>query len=329
MIIKNYEIDKIVLKNNPFILIYGKNEGFKNQTTKNLIRDKNYTSYDEKEILENTQDFLENLYSKSLFENEKIIIIKRVTDKIYQIFNEILNKNLEDITLIFNSENLEKKSKLRSFFEKDTRCICIAFYPDNEQTLLKIASNYFRQKKISISQSNINKIVNKVNGDRENLFNEILKLENFIKNGKKLTDQDIIKLTNLSENISISELVDNCLAKNKNKIANILNENNFTNEDCIIISRILLAKSKKILKLVLEYEMNKNLDLAISNAKPPIFWKDKEITKKQINEWNSKNLKKLIYKLNEIELVVKKNLNNSINIISDFILEQSVNKTNN
>ena len=83
------------------------------------------------------------------------------------------------------------------------------------------------------------------------------------------------------------------------------------------------------MKLTLEYETNKNLDLTISSAKPPIFWKDKEITKKQINEWNSKNLKKLIYKLNEIELVVKKNLNSSINIISDFILEQSANRTNN
>ena len=328
MIIKNYEIEKIVLKKNPFILIYGKNEGYKNQIINNLTKNKNYARYDEKEILENTQSFLENVYSRSLFEKEKIIIIKRITDKIYSIFNEIFNKNLEDTIFILNSENLEKKSKLRSFFEKDKKCISIAFYPDNNETLLRVASNYLKGRKISISQSNINKIINKVNGDRENLFNEIIKLENFIKNGKKLTDENINKLVNLYEDISISELIDNCLAKNRNKIIDILSENHFTNEDCIIISRIFLTKAKKILKLSLEYEKNKNLDLTISTSKPPIFWKDKEITKKQIIEWNSKNLKRIIYKLNEIELIVKKNLNNSINIISDFILEQSSNKSN-
>ena len=328
MIIKNYETSKIILKNNPFILIYGKNDGFKSQIINNLIKNKSYASYEEKEILENTQDFFENIYSRSLFEKEKIIIIKRATDKIYKIFNEIFNKNLEDTILILNSENLEKKSKIRSFFEKDKKCVSVAFYPDSDATLLRIASNYLRERKISISQSNINNIIKKINGDRKNLFNEILKLENFIKNGKKLTDENINKLINLYQDISISELVDNCLAKNRKKILDILNENHFTNEDCIIISRIFLTKVKKILSLTLEYEKKKNLDLVISSAKPPIFWKDKEITKKQITEWNSKNLKSLIYKLNKIELVIKKNMNNSINIISDFILEQSMTKSN-
>ena len=253
MIIKNYETSKIILKNNPFILIYGKNDGFKSQIINNLIKNKSYASYEEKEILENTQDFFENIYSRSLFEKEKIIIIKRATDKIYKIFNEIFNKNLEDTILILNSENLEKiKNKI--FFWKDKKCVSVAFYPDNDGTILRIASNYLRERKISISQSNINNIIKKINGDRKNLFNEILKLENFIKNGKKLTDENINKLINLYQDISISELVDNCLAKNRKKILDILNENHFTNEDCIIISRIFLTKVKKILSLTLEYE---------------------------------------------------------------------------
>ena len=139
----------------------------------------------------------------------------------------------------------------------------------------------------------------------------------------------LIKLTNLIENHSISDLVDNCLAKNKKKIINILNENNFGNEDCIMITRSFLLKSKKILKLSSEFKSNKNIDLTISSAKPPIFWKEKEITKQQIYKWTPRNIRQLIYALSETELQIKKNINNSINLITDFILLQSTSITNN
>ena len=286
MIIKSFETTKIELDKNKFVLLYGKNNGFKSEVTNNLLKDKiEIKKYEEKEILENTNIFLENIFSKSLFENEKIIIIKRVTDKILKIIEELKEKNIEDVKIILNADVLEKKSKLRSFFEKSKEHVCVAFYPDTNQVLSKLAYNFFNQKKISISPANINLIVNKCNGDRETLFNELDKIEYFSKSGKKITEENIIKLTNLIENHSISELVDNCLAKNKQKIINILNENNFNNEDCIMITRSFLLKSKKILKLCSEFKSNKNIDLTISSAKPPIFWKDKEITKQQIYKW--------------------------------------------
>ena len=194
---------------------------------------------------------------------------------------------------------------------------------------MKLTHNFLKDKNILISSANINLITSKCSGDREVLLNELKKIEFFSKNGKRITSESINKLTNLSENHSISELIDNCLAKNKKKIINILNENNFSNEDCILITRIFLNKSKKILKLSNEFENNKNIDLIISSAKPPIFWKDKEITKQQIHKWNSENIKKLIYKLNDVELLIKKNLNNSINIITDFILDQSSSNSSN
>ena len=330
MIIRSNEVNKINFKENQFILFYGKNEGFKNEATNNLLKDKyEILKYEEKEILENTSNFLENILSKSLFENERIIIIKRTTDKILKVIEEIKEKNIKDIKIILNAEILEKKSKLRSFFEKSKKHICVAFYPDTSQVLSKLTYNFFNQKKISISPANVNLIVNKCNGDREILFNELDKIEYFGKRGKKITEESIIKLTNLIENHSISDLVDNCLAKNKQKIINILNENNFGNEDCIMITRSFLLKSKKILKLSNEFQSNKNIDLTISSAKPPIFWKDKEVTKQQIYKWTPENIKKLICKLNEIELLVKKNINISINLITDFILEQSSSNTNN
>ena len=331
MIIKSQEINNINLKKYKFFLLYGKNEGLKKETILKILKNKDeISSYDEKEILDNSNIFIESLISKSLFENEKIIIIKRATDKILKVIEKLNEKKIEDLIIIINSDHLEKKSKLRTYFEKSKEYICLAFYPDNEQTLSRLATLFFRERKISISPSNINLIIKKTNGDREMLYNEINKIAQFSTNGKKISEEIIAKLTNLNEDHNVSELVDNCLAKNKKKIDTILNENNFTNEDCILITRIFLNKSKKILKLSEIYEENKSIDLTISNARPPIFWKDKEITKQQLHKWSSKEIKILIYKLNEIELLIKKNLNNSINLITNFILEiTSLKNTNN
>jgi DNA polymerase III subunit delta len=330
MIVKSYDIKKLNLKTFSLFLFYGKNQGLKNDALDILIKDKNkISSYDEKEILDNEDNFIENILSKSLFEQEKFIVIKRATDKILRIIDTLHLKNIEDTTIILNGDNLEKKSKLRSFFEKDKKLVCVAFYPDNDQTLSKLAYNFLRDKKITISPSNINLIVNKCSGDREILINELKKVESFTKNGKKITSEAISKLINLSENHNISELIDSCLAQNKKKTISILNENNFSNEDCIMITRSFIMKAKKLLNLSKTFETNKNIDLTISSAKPPIFWKEKEITKQQIYKWKPKNIKKLIYTLSETELLIKKNINNSINLITDFILLQSSSATNN
>ena len=329
MILKSFEINKVIKNTNHLILFYGKNEGLKNEAIDTLIRDKNKISnYDEKEILDNENNFIENILTKSLFEQEKFIIIKRATDKILKVIEILHSKSLEDTTIIVNSDNLEKRSKLRTLFEKDKKLVCVPVYPDNNQTLSKLTYNFLRDEKISISSSNVNFIVNKCSGDREKLINELQKIKYFSKNGKKINSENISKLINLSENHSISELVDNCLAKNKKKLVNILNENNFSNEDCIIITRSFIIKAKKLLALLKAFETNKNIDLTISSAKPPIFWKEKEIIKQQIYKWKSKNIKQLIYALSEIELQIKKNIGNSINLITDFILLQSSTTTN-
>ncbi len=328
MIIKTQDIKKININKNPFILLYGKNDGLKNQVVNDLFKNKKNTKYEEKEILVNSENFLESLSSKSFFEKEKIIIITNASDKILDLINKIIHKKYEDIKIVIKAELLDKKSKLRSFFEKEKQLICIPFYPDNEKILSNLAFNFFRERKISISPSDINLIISKCNGDRKILFSELEKLEIYSKR-KKINSDIIIKLTNLIENHSISELVDNCLAQNKQKTINILNENNFTNDDGILIIRVMLNKLKKILKLSNEFQKNNSIDLTISSAKPPIFWKEKEITKKQIIKWHPKEIKLIIYKLTDVELIIKKNIYNSINLITDFILELSSRKTNN
>ena len=330
MIIKSHEIKKQSLDKYNFFLLYGKNDGLKNKVTEELIDiNTNIKIYEEKDILDNKNDFLESINSGSLFEKKRHFVIKRITDKILNIFNEIKDKDSDDIKIIFNSDILEKRSKLRNLFEKDKRLVCIPFYPDTEQTLISLAYNFFKEKKISISQNLTNMIVNKCNYDRVILFNELSKIESFLRNQKKLDLNNILKLINLTENISIQELIDNCLIQNKKKTVFILNENNFNNEDSIIIIRYLLNKCKKLAGLVKEYEKNKNVDLTISAARPPIFWKEKNIVKEQIQIWSLKDLKKLMYEINKIELQIKKNISNSLNLINDFILEISNYKTSN
>ena len=330
MIRKSYEI-KNLYKNNNFYLFYGKNDGAKKEEIENIIlanKNKSISKYDEKYILANSENFFTDIYSGSLFENEKIIIINFATDKILKIIEEIINKKDLNISIIVEASFLEKKSKLRNLFEKSKELICVAFYPDTQEALSKIAYNYLREKKIILSQSNINLIVNRSNGDRVLLKNELQKIEFYSKNNK-ITSEAVLKLTNLTENFSMNELVDNCIAKNLKKTVLILNENNFSNEDCILIIRVFSNKFKKILHLSQELEKNKNLDKTISEARPPIFWKDKEITKKQISIWKPKHIKNSIYKLNEIELLVKKNINTSLNLITDFIFELSTVRANN
>ncbi len=330
MIKKSFEI-KNLIKDYNYYLFYGKNDGAKKEEMEKIIlanTNKNLLKYDERYILGNSENFLNDIYSGSLFDKEKLIIINYATDKIVKIIEEIFDKKDLNISIIIEADSLEKKSKLRNLFEKGKNLICIAFYPDTEENLSKLAYSYLNDKKIKISQSNINLIVNRSNGDRGTLRNELQKIEFYSKN-KKITSDVIIKLTNLVENFSMNELVDNCLAKNQKKTIYILNENNFNHEDSILIIKIFINKLKRILILSQALQNNNNINKTITEARPPIFWKDKEITKKQISIWKPKNIKNLIYKLNKIELIVKKNINISINLVTDFILEQSSAKTNN
>jgi DNA polymerase-3 subunit delta len=331
MILKSFELNKIKPNNHNFYLFYGNNEGLKEENIKNLFEksyiDKIYR-YDEKEILDNIDGFFTTILTKSFFDNEKLIIINRATDKIKELVEELIEKNPEDIKIILNSKNLEKKSTLRKFFEKEKSVICVPFYEDNNQTLNSIISLFFRNKKIPISQQLINVLVERSRGDRKNLNNELEKIESFSSNKKNLNHEEIIKLTNLADNYSTSELVDHSLAKNTRKTVTILSENNYSDEDNIIIIRTLLAKLKRLVKIYELVDEKNNIEQAISDYKPTIFWKDKPLVTQQIQSWNKNLLKDLIYKTNEIEFLVKKNSVLAKNILADFIINNSK-KTNN
>lgn len=332
MIIKNFEINKINIKINKYFLLYGQNKGQINEVIKNNFINnfkQNVYKYDENEIIADKTNFFDQILNASFFDKEKLIIISRTTDKSKNIIEEIQNRKIKDIVFVLVAESLEKKSKLRKFFEDSKNSICIAFYPDTELTLNKIIVNFLKEKKILMSQSNINYIIARCNNSRESVMNELEKIELLSISKKKITTQDLIKIINLNENHSFFELVDNCLLKEQKKIVNIINENHFSTEDNIKILRTFLIRCKRMLKLSTELEKNKDINDIIANAKPPIFWKEKELVKKQVLNWRPYKIRELILNINKIELQIKKNNSNQTNIILDFIFEQSSNKTNN
>ena len=328
MILKHFELNKKKLENFKFFLLYGNNQGHIQETVNCILKPvlpKNLHRYEETEIIKDPQILKEKLFNKSLFENEKLIIINRSSDKLFKIIDEIISENIEDVFFVLTTGILEKKSKLRKLFESSKQTICIPFYEENLQSLGGIVLKFMRNKQISIPQEMINIIVDRAKGDRINLQNELNKIESYLLGKKSINKTDILKITNLSGNYSISELVDSCLSKNKNKIIKILNENNFSSDDCVLIIRTFLSKLKRLLNIneILKID-NSPIEKVISSYKPPIFWKEKDIIKQQLKYLNLIKTKNLIYKTNEVEMMVKKNPDASIKITTDFITNQNL-----
>ena len=323
MIIKSFEVGKIDISKYNFFLIYGKNHGLQNQiVNNNLVNNFNgqIDKYEENEFIFNSEVIITGLMNRSLFEDKKILIISRSSDKIFNLIEELSSKNLIDIKIILKSDVLDKRSKLRSFFEKGKSIVAIPTYEDNERNLYSVVINFLNEHKIKISREAINLVINRSSGDKQNLKQELNKILNYSFSNKNITYETIEKLSNLSENYNVNELANYYLAKNTKNVARILNENNYSNEDCVLIIRTLLNKSKKLLTIIDKYNQTDNLDQVISSTKPPIFWKEKEIVKIQAKSWELDDLKSKIYELNEIETTIKTNSNNSLNIISNFFV---------
>ena len=322
MIIKNFEIDKFNNSNSNLHLIYGVNEGIKQDLINNIYL-KNYEGdilkYDEHEVLNNIDEFISNLLTKSLFGNKKIIIISRATDKLYTLINDLLDREIIETKIIIKSSSLEKKSKLRNLFEKEHQLICTPVYEDDVRALNLVIQNFLKVNNLSLSQEIKNILIERSKGDRINLKNELSKLKNLSLNKSKLSIDDVNKLSNLAENYSVFELSDNYLAKNSKKVSNILNENNYSSEDCILIIRTILNKCKRLLKIRNEIDNNTSIDQVISSFKPPIFWKEKDIVKRQAQSWSTNEVKEIIFKINDLEALVKKNTSNSLLFVSNFV----------
>jgi DNA polymerase-3 subunit delta len=327
MLIKFNDLRNFKKNNINYYLFYGPNTGLIEETINKFFKPiytKNIINYDESELLSNIHLFKEMIFNKSFFENEKFIIINRATNKILEIIEELIESQITDIKIIIKAGVLEKKSKLRSFFEKNESVVITAFYEDNYQSLSLMAQNIFRENKINVSGEIINLIVERSKGNRINITNEIEKILPFAKKNNKINFKDVLKLTNLAENYNISELVNYNLSKNKKKTLNILNENNKISDENILILRTFLNNLKRLKSLKVKLKNNKNIDQVLSSSRPPIFWKDKEIIKQQLNVWSLTEIKLLINKVNDLELEIKKNNQVSDQILNNFIIENLI-----
>lgn len=323
MIIKHYEISKLHTEKFMFFLFYGKNEGLKEEVINDNFIEKfegQLIRYDESEFVNNFDNILEELLNMSLFGEKKNLIISRVTDKVLRYIEIILNKEIKDTKIILKSGILDKKSKLRSLFEKDRNLVSVPFYEDTHKSLYIIVSKFLNENNIKLSRELINILIDRSSGDRKNLISELDKILNYSKSNKKISFENIEKLTNLSENYAVSELAEQYLMKNKKKVAKILNENNYSNEDCIQIIRTILIKSKRLLGIIEMNNLENNIENVLSKTKPPIFWKEKEGVKIQVKNWKAVDLKNKIYEINEIETLIKTNSKNTLNLVSDFIV---------
>ena len=321
MIIKSFEFEKIKSKNYKSILLYGVNQGLKDELIKSAIL-KDFSGeilkYDESEVIEKSEIILESFLNGSLFDDQKLILISRCSNKIYPFIEKFLEKDISQAMIVLNSENLDKKSKLRALYEKSKDLICVPFYEDNQQSLSIFANKYLQNKNIKLSREILNLIIERSQGDRGNLKNELQKIENLSLSKKNISNEDIINITNLAENYTVFELVDNYLAKNQKKVSKIINENNFVNDDSIIILRTLLSRSKRLLKLKNMQNVNKSIDDTIAVFRPPIFWKEKDIVKQQMSNWSEEEVKEKIFEISNLEILIKRSTS-SINLVSDLI----------
>ena len=325
MIVKSFEISKKKFDKQNFFLIYGENEGLKKEIIQNFKKNFKWDveNYDETQIILNKELFYEKIFNQSLFEKEKIVIVNRCSEKIYEVIENILEKKILDTKIIFNANILEKKSKLRNLFEKEEKLIIIPTYKDTSISLLEIARKFFYNYKISISQEAINLLVSRCNGDRGYLKTEIDKILIYMHGKNNINLEEIYKLTNLSENFSINELVDTSLSKNFQKTSEIINESNYRLEDGIIILRTYLQRAKRLLNIYEKQDNNTSWDSLINDHKPPIFWKDKPIIKKQLENWSKSKIIDLINYINKTEIYLKKNSSNSLLLVFNLIYEAS------
>ena len=327
MLIKSHELKNFKIKDTDFYLFYGPNTGLIEETINKIFKPiftKNIINYDEADLLNNIHSFKEMIFNKSFFDDEKFIIINRASNKILDLIQELIESQVTDLKMIIKAGPLEKKSKLRSYFEKNKFTIITAFYEENYQSLLLMMKKIFKEKQIVVSNEIISLIIERSKGNRISINNEIEKISSYYEKNNKIDLKDVLKITNLAENYGISELVDQSLSKNRKKTINILNENNLNTEENILIIRTFLNKLKRLKILKIEYQKSKNIEQVLCAARPPIFWKDKDIVKQQLNIWSLSEIKFLIYKVNKLELTIKKNNQISDQILNNFILENLI-----
>ena len=311
MILKSYivEQDVGILENYQATLIYGQNNGIK-EDIKLKIRDKNNNSeiiiFFEEELLKNKNILFQNIVNESLFNEKKIIFIYEASDKIFDQVYECLEKENKNIKINIFSHNLEKKSKLRNLFEKNTNLAIFPCYEDNERTLIAYINKELKEYK-GLTGEIVNLIIYNSNTDRRIIKSELVKIKYFFLN-KKITKEEIFEILNIKDDTSFDKIRDSALSGDKIKINKLLSEMELLNVDAFFYLNSLNYRVMKLQEVIRISDGKSNrYEQALESLKPPIFWKDKPIIVQQLHKWNLKKLSQVAEEIGETEILMKKN----------------------
>jgi DNA polymerase-3 subunit delta len=307
MIYKSYLIEQNInaLDKNK-TLFYGENLGLKNEF-KNKIKKNNkdaeIINFTQEEIFKNTEIFFNEIINISLFERKKIYFINQASDKILDIIQEIETK-LDDQKLYLFSDILEKKSKLRNYFEKSNSCIIIACYSDNEITIKNIIHTKLKGFN-GLSPQNTNLILDNCNLDRIKLGNELDKIVTFFRN-KNIDYDNLEKLLDTKINEDFNILKDVALKGNKTLTNKLLSDTVLDTEKNIFYLTLINQRLNKLMEID-HTSKDISLDDEINKMKPPIFWKDKPNFIEQAKKWNYKKISDALNKTYDLEIDIKSN----------------------
>jgi len=323
MIIKSYIVEQnfSVLEKYQATLLYGENDGLKDDIkskVKNLNNNAEIINFFESEILKNKNILYENIVNDSLFSEKKIIFIQLATDKILHEISECLEKNNKNIKIYIFADNLDKKSKLRTLFEKEKNLAILACYEDNERTLINYINKELNGYK-GVSGELINIIMANSSLNRQVIQSELVKIKNFFIK-KNINKEQLLELLNIKNNTGFDEIRDSTLSGKKNKVNKLLSQIDLLHEDSFFYLNNL---NYRILKLIEIQKFNvkyKNYEKTLDNFKPTIFWKDKSIFLEQLGKWDIIKLNKAAYKIGETELLMKK----SSQIKNDIIIKNLI-----
>jgi len=325
MILKSYIIENNMkmLDQYNIVLFYGENDGLKDDF-KNHIRtsDKSIEIFNffQDEITKNKELLFDKIKNNSLFSSERRIFIFEATDKIFKQIEEVLKYCNSSNKIFLFANILDKKSKLRSYFEKDKSSPVIACYQDNERTLLNYVSTKLKNMQ-GVSGEILNLIVNNSNNDRKVINNEILKIKTYFQD-KNVTISEVKKLLNIKQNKDFNEIKDASLLGDKAKVNKLLSEIQFESEDTFFYLNNITSRVSKLLETHQINKNIKNLEQSVESLKPKVFWKDKPMFMQQVKKLNEKKLQKVLNDVGNAEILIKKNsqIDNSI-VIKNLIIE--------
>tara|TARA_B100000959_G_scaffold196236_1_gene205215 strand:+ start:4664 stop:5668 length:1005 start_codon:yes stop_codon:yes gene_type:complete len=329
MILKSFIVEKNIslLEKYSVSLIYGENIGMKDDIKNEIkkhFKEYEQISFNQSDVTKNENLLDEHANNISLFSKKKLIFIGEVSEKIKSKIVKILENPNPDLKIFLFAQNLEKKSLVREMFEKEKMTGIVACYQDNQRTL----AEYLRKKLYGysgLSQEVINFLINNSGLDRKTLSYEIDKIKSLFLD-KKIKFEKLPEVLNNVHNLDFDSVRDACLGGEKESLNKNLGNVMLQNEDAYFYLNSLSRRIQKLHDLNNQYDKDKNIEKAVDNIRPPIFWKDKPIFFKQMKRWNVKKLLEAKESLFNTEVLIKTNSNSNNNTLIKNLIINLYNK---